>query len=231
MYSPQRNNRAQPFDRFSPHNKSPNDYRAQKRTYEGLTLEEFLAAKKSSSSSSSSTRSPIRSSTTTTTNTTTAVSRSLPNRTNTTVQNRLNITRSSPVRPSTVRKPITTTRSPTSPSYKRARPTTSTRQSVFNSTRTTTTTTTTPVRPTVIPNRRPTVYNRQPQQQPHVDKYASHYTTAQPQQKPKAAFSSNEQKIQVCIRKRPLNKAEISSRELDVAPLSGSRTIEILAPK
>lgn len=200
MYSPQRNNKA-PFDRYNPHNKSPNEYRTQKRPNEGLTLEEFLAKKSS--------RSPIRSATTT---------RSLPNRTNTTVQNRLAITRSSPIRPSTVRKRTSTM---TSTAYKRTRTTVPQKLEcpVINSTRTTLTTS---VRPTVIPNRRPTVYNKPT----HVDKFASHHT-AHPQ-KPKVV---SEQKIQVCIRKRPLNRTEILNHEHDIAPLSGSRTIEILAPK
>ncbi|KAI8968860.1 P-loop containing nucleoside triphosphate hydrolase protein [Mycotypha africana] len=40
-----------------------------------------------------------------------------------------------------------------------------------------------------------------------------------------------DQKIRVCVRKRPLNKQEILSKELDVAPLVSARTLEIHAPK
>ncbi|KAL7329917.1 hypothetical protein PS15p_204927 [Mucor circinelloides] len=39
------------------------------------------------------------------------------------------------------------------------------------------------------------------------------------------------QRIRVCVRKRPLNKKEISNQEIDIAPLRGSRTIELNAPK
>lgn len=42
---------------------------------------------------------------------------------------------------------------------------------------------------------------------------------------------SSEQKIQVCVRKRPLSKQEIIANEKDIAPLKNTRTIEILAPK
>lgn len=43
--------------------------------------------------------------------------------------------------------------------------------------------------------------------------------------------SMQEQKIKVCVRKRPLSKREIAINELDIAPLSGTRSIEIHAPK
>ncbi|KAL9549982.1 hypothetical protein MBANPS3_004950 [Mucor bainieri] len=39
------------------------------------------------------------------------------------------------------------------------------------------------------------------------------------------------QRIRVCVRKRPLNKKETSNQEVDIAPLRGSRTIELNAPK
>lgn len=50
-------------------------------------------------------------------------------------------------------------------------------------------------------------------------------TTAQPKNQ------QYEQKIQVCVRKRPLNKNEVSINEQDIAPLSSSRTIHIRAPR
>ncbi|KAG1151838.1 hypothetical protein G6F37_001627 [Rhizopus arrhizus] len=40
-----------------------------------------------------------------------------------------------------------------------------------------------------------------------------------------------DQRIRVCVRKRPLNKSEVLSKEKDIAQLSGLRTIDILEPK
>lgn len=45
------------------------------------------------------------------------------------------------------------------------------------------------------------------------------------------ATASRNQKIRVCVRKRPLNKSEISSKEEDITQLSGMRTINIFEPK
>lgn len=39
------------------------------------------------------------------------------------------------------------------------------------------------------------------------------------------------QRIRVCVRKRPLNKKETANQESDIAPLVGSRTIQLNAPK
>lgn len=39
------------------------------------------------------------------------------------------------------------------------------------------------------------------------------------------------QRIRVCVRKRPLSKREVANQESDIAPLVGSRTIQLNAPK
>lgn len=51
------------------------------------------------------------------------------------------------------------------------------------------------------------------------------------QSSPTKIIPIQEQRIKVCVRKRPLNKREIAVQEQDIAPLSGYRTIEIHAPK
>ncbi|KAI8064972.1 P-loop containing nucleoside triphosphate hydrolase protein [Thamnidium elegans] len=48
---------------------------------------------------------------------------------------------------------------------------------------------------------------------------------------PTKPIQSQEQRIEVCVRKRPLNKRELAIKEQDIATLSGTRTIEIHAPK
>lgn len=48
---------------------------------------------------------------------------------------------------------------------------------------------------------------------------------------PTKPIQAQEQRIEVCVRKRPLNKKELAIKEQDIATLSGTRTIEIHAPK
>ncbi|KAI7900347.1 P-loop containing nucleoside triphosphate hydrolase protein [Cokeromyces recurvatus] len=58
-------------------------------------------------------------------------------------------------------------------------------------------------------------------------------TTAPTVKAPITANYSNDlqQRIRVCVRKRPLNKKEISNQEIDIVPLVGSRTIQLNEPK
>jgi hypothetical protein len=44
-------------------------------------------------------------------------------------------------------------------------------------------------------------------------------------------ISDLNQRIRVCVRKRPLSKKEIANQESDIAPLVGSRTIQLNVPK
>ena len=44
-------------------------------------------------------------------------------------------------------------------------------------------------------------------------------------------YNELHQKIRVCVRKRPLSKKEVAMQETDIAPLVGSRTIQLNAPK
>jgi hypothetical protein len=44
-------------------------------------------------------------------------------------------------------------------------------------------------------------------------------------------FNELHQRIRVCVRKRPLSKREIANQETDIAPLVGSRTIQVNEPK
>jgi hypothetical protein len=48
---------------------------------------------------------------------------------------------------------------------------------------------------------------------------------------PRPSTIKNEQKIRVCIRKRPLSKTEILQNEQDIASIASSKTVEIHAPK
>jgi hypothetical protein len=45
------------------------------------------------------------------------------------------------------------------------------------------------------------------------------------------ATSELNQRIRVCVRKRPLSKKEVANQESDIAPLVGNRTIQLNAPK
>ncbi|CEG73306.1 hypothetical protein RMATCC62417_08716 [Rhizopus microsporus] len=48
---------------------------------------------------------------------------------------------------------------------------------------------------------------------------------------PSSMMQTADQKIRVCVRKRPLNKSEMLAKEKDIAQMSGMRTINILEPK
>lgn len=48
---------------------------------------------------------------------------------------------------------------------------------------------------------------------------------------PSSMVQTADQKIRVCVRKRPLNKSEMLAKEKDIAQMSGMRTIEILEPR
>jgi hypothetical protein len=51
------------------------------------------------------------------------------------------------------------------------------------------------------------------------------------QQQPQLGQSDLNQKIRVCVRKRPLNKKELERGEKDIAPTSGVRSINVNEPK
>lgn len=51
------------------------------------------------------------------------------------------------------------------------------------------------------------------------------------QQQPSIGQSDLNQKIRVCVRKRPLNKKELDRAEKDIAPTSGVRSINVNEPK
>lgn len=44
-------------------------------------------------------------------------------------------------------------------------------------------------------------------------------------------YNDLHQRIRVCVRKRPLNKKEVTMQETDIVPMVGSRTIQLNAPK
>lgn len=48
---------------------------------------------------------------------------------------------------------------------------------------------------------------------------------------PPSPKEEDEERIMVCVRKRPLNKQENEAKESDIAPLNNARSIEILVPK
>lgn len=78
---------------------------------------------------------------------------------------------------------------------------------------------------------------------PKLDTYgipASHARTSQkseiPSSKSQVSTANNglsdlNQRIRVCVRKRPLSRREVAAGEKDIAPAAGARTINVNAPK
>ncbi|CAO3629687.1 unnamed protein product [Cunninghamella echinulata] len=65
------------------------------------------------------------------------------------------------------------------------------------------------------------------QQQQQQSTFSSSSSTSPPQLPP----SDLNQKIRVCVRKRPLNKKELDKGEKDISPCFGNRTLQINEPK
>jgi hypothetical protein len=78
---------------------------------------------------------------------------------------------------------------------------------------------------------------------PKLDTYgipASHSRASQKSENPSSksqlsaatnGLSDLNQRIRVCVRKRPLSRREIATGEKDIAPVSGARSINVNAPK